>query len=67
MKGPNALALAAATGAALVHGAALDLVHRQSHDGDGGLEKRQVSTDGRCGTGFGNTVCSSTECCSSAG
>ncbi|KAK7421269.1 hypothetical protein QQZ08_010046 [Neonectria magnoliae] len=65
------MAVAAVTGASLVHGAALDqsrhaVVDRHSHDGDAGLEKRQVSTNGRCGTGFG-TVCSSTECCSSAG
>ncbi|CAM1503177.1 Fc.00g079530.m01.CDS01 [Cosmosporella sp. VM-42] len=30
------------------------------------VEKRQVSTNGRCGTGFG-TTCNSDECCSSAG
>ncbi|KEY64217.1 hypothetical protein S7711_03506 [Stachybotrys chartarum IBT 7711] len=30
------------------------------------VEPRQVSTNGRCGTGFG-TICQASECCSSAG
>ncbi|KAH6971552.1 hypothetical protein BKA56DRAFT_677651 [Ilyonectria sp. MPI-CAGE-AT-0026] len=75
MKGLSTLAIAAATGTvvhanSLVRGASEQsrnnrraLIDRQSTID---LEKRQVSTDGRCGTGFG-TVCSSTECCSSAG
>lgn len=75
MKALSTLAFAAATGT-VVHANSLvrealeqsrnnrrALIDRQSNVN---LEKRQVSTDGRCGTDFG-TVCSSTECCSSAG
>ncbi|KAH8694520.1 hypothetical protein BGZ61DRAFT_478127 [Ilyonectria robusta] len=75
MKGLSTLALAAATGT-VVHANSLAwealeqsrnnrraLIDRQSNIDP---EKRQFSTDGRCGTGF-DTVCSSTECCSSAG
>ncbi|KAH6997359.1 family 4 carbohydrate esterase [Ilyonectria destructans] len=75
MKGLSTLTFAAAAGT-VVHANSLvrealeqsrnnrrALIDRQSSID---LEKRQVSTDGRCGTGFG-TVCSSTECCSSAG
>lgn len=53
----SSLVLAAAA-ASFVNAAALDESWRK--------EKRELSTNGRCGTGFG-TTCSSTECCSSAG
>ncbi|KAF7550637.1 hypothetical protein G7Z17_g5573 [Cylindrodendrum hubeiense] len=82
MRGLNALVLAAATGTLAHSNSPMHanfgarealeqtrnsrraLIERQS--GVEGHGKRQVSTDGRCGTGYG-TVCSDEECCSSAG
>ncbi|KAH6894715.1 hypothetical protein B0T10DRAFT_258913 [Thelonectria olida] len=58
MKSLSATVLAAAAAASVASARTLPAPRH--------LEERQQSTNGRCGTGFG-TVCSSTECCSSAG